>query len=98
MLEVVLHAELQDARIAGLRLDAPERPRVEVGDRIPPVERVEQVERLEPQLQPLRPQLDEPRQRHVNLPERRTYREVPLGIAQGAQRRQREGGTVEVVV
>ena len=44
------------------------------------------------------PQRNEPRERHVDLPERRTHREVALGIAEVARRRLREGSAVEVVV
>src|SRR5688572_7297078 len=51
LLEAKFDAELHDPWQTFLCEDAPERARVEVGDRVPPVERVEQVERFDSQLQ-----------------------------------------------
>src|SRR5439155_22060402 len=61
--EVVLDPELHDSRVADLRGDPPEVRGVEVRRRSAPVEVVQQVERLEPQLQPLRPDGNELRNR-----------------------------------
>ena len=72
-LEIVLDAELHDARGPRLRRDAAERARVEVQHRVAPVEVVEQVERLQAELQPLRAgNGDKLRQRQVDVPEVRT--------------------------
>src|SRR5258705_13769428 len=57
-LEIVLDPELNDARESCLGRDAAERARIEVQvrrDRIAPVEMIEEIERLQAELQPLRP-------------------------------------------
>src|SRR5688572_21182283 len=50
-LEAEFHAELHDPGRACLRLDAAERAGAQIGPGIPPVEMVQEVERLGPQLQ-----------------------------------------------
>src|SRR5688500_10442903 len=96
-LESVLHAELQDARVAGLRLNPAEVPRAEVRDRVAPVEVVQQVERLEADLDVLRRrEREHPRQREVDLPEARTADAVQLVVAEHTERRLLERGPVQV--
>jgi hypothetical protein len=50
-LKIILDTELHDARLPRLGRDAVERPGVEVHQRVTPVEVIEEVERLDPQLQ-----------------------------------------------
>src|SRR5687768_3310011 len=97
-LEAVLDAELQDPRISRHRLDAPEVARAQVRDRVSPVDVVQQVERLDAQLDVLRAEREEPRDREVHLPEAGPADAVAAMRTELTRRRQREGGAVQVVV
>ena len=89
--EVVLDAELNDARAAqrrpGLGGDATERPRVEdeeVRLRIAPVEVVQQVECLEAKLEPLsRAHREQPRHGEVDVPVMRPDHGITRKVAEG---------------
>ena len=85
---------------AGLGRDAAERARVEVHDslRIAPVEMVEEVERLQAELQPLRPgHAEQLRHGQVDVPVVRPDHGVARQVAQRAGRRLRKRRAVEVV-
>src|SRR5207302_4744376 len=73
-LKRVLDPELQDARVARLRLDSSKRAAVDARRRITPIEVVEQVEDLEPELHRVR---DESRDREVHGPVPRALDAVP---------------------
>src|SRR5205809_1024531 len=90
-LERVLHSELDDPWRAGLRGDAAELSRVDIGDGptsglvhagIAPVERVEQIERLEAELQRLHARnADLAGYRQIHAPEMGPHEGVPLLVA-----------------
>src|SRR6266550_2834169 len=95
ILKRVLDPELQDARVARLRLDPPKRAAVDARGRITPIEVVEHVEDLEPELHRVR---DESREREVRGPEPGALDAVPHRIAKGAWRRCGKGRDVQIVV
>src|SRR5438128_1521632 len=107
LLEPVLHAKLHDARRALHRRNPSERARAEVRVRSigaksqrgrPPVERVEQVERLHAELQLAGgANGDQPRDRHVDRPVPRPSQAVALEVPQRAERRLCERGRIEPV-
>src|SRR6185503_11658332 len=77
-LEAEFHAELHDARGARLRLDAAERAGAQIGAWIAPVEMVQEVERLRPQLKTVaRTEGDVSRKGQIDAPEGRADQRVP---------------------
>src|SRR6185503_4515527 len=73
-----LEAELHDARGARLRLDAAERAGAQIGAWIAPVEMVQEVERLRPQLKTVaRTEGDVSRKGQIDAPEGRADQRVP---------------------
>src|SRR6476659_5888654 len=87
-LKIVLDPELHDTRQPCLCRDAAKRARIEVHDRVAPVEVVEQVERFETEFKPLR-RADNNQLGHgeVNVPVRRTDDGVAGKVAEGARGR-----------
>src|SRR5262245_58161107 len=89
-LKIVFHSKLHDPRAAqrrsGLSGDTAERPRVEDEEsrlRIPPVEVVQQVERLEAKLQPLRrANPNHPRHSEVDVPVVRPDQRIARKVAE----------------
>src|SRR4030095_6202525 len=97
--ETVLDAELHDAWVARLRQDAPEGARIEVGDRRPPVEVVEQIERLDAKLQRMcAAEGQQARHREIHGPVTRPLDAVAAQIAQRAGRRHRKRRRVQIAV
>src|SRR5690242_13116442 len=97
-LEGVLDTKLQHARTAGLRDDLAEVRGVEVHDGIAPVEVVQQIERLEPQLDVLcRTERNEACEREIDVPVRRSVNTAPLVRAERAIVRIGKGRRVEEV-
>src|SRR5206468_11847565 len=87
-LEIVLDSELNDARCSCLGRNAAERACIEVYDGVAPVEVVEEIERLQAELQPLRAgNSDQLRHREINVPEVRTHGRVAREVTQRARRR-----------
>src|SRR6267142_6014511 len=95
--KIIFDSELQDPRRSGLRRDAAEGAGVEVQHGIAPVEVVEQVERLQPKFEPLRPaDGDQLGHREVDVPEIRTDDGIARKVAQGSGYRLRECRAVEI--
>src|SRR5687768_2030626 len=97
--EPVLHAELHDPHVARVRGDTSEGAGAQDQARIAPVEVVEQVERLDAQLERLRgPEGNLLGKRGVNRPVARAADAVPLVAAERAEHRLRERSAVEIGV
>src|SRR6185503_583336 len=98
-LEAEFHAELHDARGARLRLDAAERAGAQIGAWIAPVEMVQEVERLRPQLKTVaRTEVDVSRKGQIDAPEGRADQRVPDVVAESSGCRLRKRGGIQVAV
>src|SRR5688572_22335877 len=79
--ERVFYAELHDSWVARLRRDLPEGRRIQRHRRVAPIEIVQQVERLQPELEiPRAAQRHDSRQRKVNSPETGAFDGIEAGI------------------
>src|SRR5215510_1915471 len=97
--EPVLHAELHNPLEAAVGLNAAELRLREIRRRISPIEMVRQVERLDAELEvPRRSEIDQARERRVDLPECRPFHRAVLEIAERPWRRRAKGRTIEIAV